>query len=627
MSHQNAERHRLDFRGLLFLIFAAVVFTTIAGAGLYLEPTLRHWLNGRIEQQLLRYARVGSNLIELAAVFGPRAVTDDLADRLGEAGKMRVTVIAADGTVLGDSQLAVADLRAVENHRDRPEVRAALQTGYGAARRYSYTLETNMLYVAVPYHRAENQACNRHALSSLQQITRDGCGRGVLRVAMPLQDVDRSLARLRTSLAVAAVIGLLAALLMSLIVSYFPSRELRRLLRQARRVTGSEDEVGNNATVSRRTPGVARSFNDLAAELSRSVTAVAGERDRLATILQGLGEAVVVLNGTGQITLINAAAEQLFGFAEPAVGRLLTELVEQRDLDQLVERLARETAPSCEFSLTGPPHRHLLARATRPKLTEGSVIVMADVTEIRRVERVRRDFIANVSHELRTPVSVIRANAETLLEGALDDPEQAQTFVAALMRNAERLSVLIRDLLDLTRIESGQAKLILSRVPVARVVKRAIDNVQRLVREKRLRLVEESKADLWVWADESALEQVLTNLLDNAAKYTTVAGEIRIQIHSQPQWVTFEVHDSGPGIEQEQRGRVFERFYRVDAGRSREVGGSGIGLAIVKNLVEAMRGTVGVRPAAPHGSLFWFILPIAPSALEEEQACVDPKEG
>jgi two-component system phosphate regulon sensor histidine kinase PhoR len=249
------------------------------------------------------------------------------------------------------------------------------------------------------------------------------------------------------------------------------------------------------------------------------------------------------------------------------------------------------------------------ACGTHLRAGEGRVVVLQDVTELRRLETVRQDFVANVSHELRTPVSVIRANAETLLAGALSDPERARQFVEALHRSSERLSALIADLLDISRIDSGEMHIDLQPLAVAPLVRAAIENLGAAAGQKGLDLTADLPDELAARVDERALTQVLVNLLDNALKYTPAGGYIEIRGTSTADGVRIEVRDDGPGIEARLRERIFERFYRVDRGRSREMGGTGLGLSIVKNLVEAMGGRVGVEPNRPRGSVFWILLP------------------
>lgn len=249
-----------------------------------------------------------------------------------------------------------------------------------------------------------------------------------------------------------------------------------------------------------------------------------------------------------------------------------------------------------------------MVRATPQGESGGAVLVMHDVTEIRRLETVRRDFVANVSHELRTPVSIIQANTETLLSGALDQPEQARRFLDAVRRNAERLGQLISDLLDISRIEAGKYKIEMRSLALSSVAHSVSKAVAEACRQRGVNFAVQVPAELRVRADAGALEQVLVNLIENAVKYGPEGGCVELVALEQGAMVRIEVRDQGPGIAPDQRRRVFERFYRVDPGRSRHMGGTGLGLAIVKHLIEAMGGDVGVDPRQPNGSIFWVRL-------------------
>ncbi|MBC7792748.1 MAG: hypothetical protein H7Z43_03490, partial [Clostridia bacterium] len=309
-----------------------------------------------------------------------------------------------------------------------------------------------------------------------------------------------------------------------------------------------------------------------------------------------------------RITLVNTAALGLLRLASPPIGRTLVEIVRAPALIELASGARAATTSGTEFELRGPKPRRLMARATPLKNTGGLVIVLHDVTDLRRLETIRSDFVANVSHELRTPVSVIRANVETLLDGAMDDAEQARRFLEALSRSAERLSQLVADLLDISRIEAGAYQLEMSAVPVLPAMQRAVESITLAAQHKNLTVLADGDPHITALADARALDQVLMNLVDNAVKYTQQGGTIRVRAKTIEEGVRIEVCDDGPGIEPRHRARVFERFYRVDEGRSRAMGGTGLGLAIVKHLMEAMRGQVGVDGGSPRGSIFWVEL-------------------
>ncbi|HOX43814.1 MAG TPA: ATP-binding protein [Myxococcota bacterium] len=334
------------------------------------------------------------------------------------------------------------------------------------------------------------------------------------------------------------------------------------------------------------------------------------ERRRFQAVLASMAEGVLLLDGERRVTLVNPAASRLLGLPAQPLGRRLLEVSRLPALHELVERA--RAGEACEAELDAGPQRRLRARATPLEGSHEVSVVVHDVTELRRLEAIRKDFVANVSHELRTPISVIRANAETLLEGALEDAGLARGFVEALLRNAERLSALISDLLDISRIESGSHKLERRPLALAQAVRQVLDNMAQAAAARGQTLSSQVPEALWALGDEKALGQVLTNLLDNATKYTPDGGHIQVRAACQAGQVRLEVVDDGPGIEPQHRARVFERFYRVDQGRSRAMGGTGLGLSIVKNLIEALGGQVGIEPNQPAGSIFWVTLPEAP---------------
>jgi two-component system, OmpR family, phosphate regulon sensor histidine kinase PhoR len=526
----------LGVRGKLF--FASLLAMSLVGlaSGLYLEDELEALLLHRIEEELIRHARAGRDLIELVDPDPTIDAVDPIADRLGISLGARVTILDRDGRVLGDSHVTTDGVSAMENHGRRHEIVMLERQDVAVARRYSTTLVTSMMYAAI-LHRAER-------------------GGGFIRVAVPLSEVEASVAHLRWLLAAGMVVALALAVFMSALGSHFAARAGR-----------------------------------LAASYSQVIDA-----------LEDMTEGVISLDDHKQIVRANRAALEMLGI-DAASGRPLSEVVQSPELLSIV---GVADAASTEIDLGA---RSVLARASPLRSTSGRLVVLHDVTEMRRLEVVRRDFVANVSHELRTPVAVIQANAETLLAGAMDDPSHAKTFLEAVHRNAERMSAIIGDLLDLSRIEAGQYEIELGPTEIAPIATRVLENLEAQARAKRIQVEIDIASDLSAHADPEALDHVLQNLLENALKYTPDGGRVTVRAEKVGPSVRIEVEDDGPGIEPKHRSRVFERFYRVDKGRSREVGGTGLGLSIVKHLVSAMGGTVGLAPADPKGSIFWLTLP------------------
>ena len=351
--------------------------------------------------------------------------------------------------------------------------------------------------------------------------------------------------------------------------------------------------------------------NFLAEDADRSHRALARERMLLAAVADGLTQGVIAVDSEHRIELLNDAARKMLGVTSSPVGEPLIDFVRVPELFDLIDS---DVAATAEVSLPNTPRA--LIRTARKWGGDGRVLLLEDVTTVRRLETVRRDFVANVSHELRTPVAVIRANAETLMAGAKDDPAIAGKLIDGLHRNAERLARILADLLDLSRLDAGQYRLELGSVAVRPVIEQSLSAVEPQAAHRHVTVKVDIPDDLAVRADHKALDHILVNLIDNGVKYGRPDGNVWVEARpagpSDTQ-VRIEVRDDGPGIADKHRGRVFERFYRADPSRSREAGGTGLGLSIVKHLVESMDGEVGVEPNQPQGSIFWLRLPRASS--------------
>jgi two-component system, OmpR family, phosphate regulon sensor histidine kinase PhoR len=575
------------FRGKLLLVSVALLgAASLASLG-YVEVRLRDVLTAGVEAELERHARSFRATLR-ALGEGDDRRADTLAKAGGDEQEVRLTLISPSGRVLADSDVPQGELAALEVHQQRPEVRAALGGERGVSRRTSSTTGTQMLYVALPFESPR--------------------GGAVVRAAMPLSHVDTLVDHLRLALFAGGLFGLAVAIFISGLASHLVTRTLRDLVRGARRLADGCADGPIVLSSGDEMQSLAGSMNRLSQELTGTMEALAAERDRTAAVLEGMHEGLVGIDGEGVIELANSAARALLGIG-PLVRRRLDDV-----LPALPPELFREGEGEAEIDLPGSPPRQVLLRRTRTAGNGRAVVVLREVTQMRRLESVRSDFVANVSHELRTPVTVIRANAEALRDGALFDPVRGPRFVDALHRNAERLSQLVSDLLDLARIEAGRAVHERAAVDLATLATRVVSSLEEAAFRRRQTLRHSVPPELRALGDESALEQVLMNLVENAVKYTPEGGTVHVSAALRGVAVRLEVQDDGPGIAPEHRGRIFERFYRVDAGRSRQVGGTGLGLSIVKHLVLAMDGTVGVEPRAPSGSVFWVELPASLSA-------------
>jgi two-component system phosphate regulon sensor histidine kinase PhoR len=582
-------------RAKFLIVTILIVVAVDLAAGVYLQWKLRTAEEQRIEAELARHARTAADLLSHGLARGSIAwapdSVDPIADQLGVSMEARVTIIAADGAVLGDSMVPLAELENVENHRQRPEVMSAQLGSCGLSRRHSMTVGSDMLYCAIVF---EPPGVGESAF---------------LRVATPLALLDQSLARLRLSLVFGGLLSLSLALGVGAVVSRAMYGKVRELMEAARAMAEGDKELRLPVVGTDEFGGIAGSFNRVSEELERTVRELARERDLFETVIHSMDEAVLAVDKQRRIIAVNRSATELLGISMAARGDLLLEAVRIPALSELLDHALRGESRTVDIQLESSGSvRQLMVRETPQGESGGAVLVMHDATEIRRLETVRRDFVANVSHELRTPVSIIQANTETLLLGAIDEPAQARRFLDAIRRNAERLGQLISDLLDISRIEAGKYAIEMRPLSMASVARSVSKSVSESCRRRGVVLEISVDPQLRVRADAGALEQVLVNLVENAVKYGPEGGTVELAAVEQGAAVRIEVRDEGPGIAVAHRRRVFERFYRVDPGRSRNMGGTGLGLAIVKNLTEAMGGDVGVDLREPQGSCFWVRL-------------------
>jgi two-component system, OmpR family, phosphate regulon sensor histidine kinase PhoR len=595
----------LGVRAKFLIVTVLIVVVTDLAAGIYLQWRFRAAEERRMEAELARYARAARDLVEHEAGRETQAWTtqrvDPIADQLGASIEARVTVIRADGKVVGDSELSLDELALTENHGDRPEVLAAGVETCGLARRHSTTVDTDMLYCAITTSPTSPSSPSIMPARSERSAT--------IRIAAPLEAVGDSIAGIRAILVVGGLLSLGLAIGAGLVASRLMYGRVRELMEAARAMAEGDKDRRLPIASTDEFGGLAGSLNQVSEQLERTVKQLAAERDLFETVIHSMDEAVVAVDRDRRIISTNRSARELLSFDVDPRGRLLLEVVRIPRLSEVLDHAVRGEARSIDITLeTGSRQRHLMVRATPQGESGGAVLVMHDVTEVRRLETVRRDFVANVSHELRTPVSIIQANAETLLSGALDEPVQARRFLDAISRNSERLGQLISDLLDISRIEAGKYTLEMRSLSMISVGLAVSKSVSEACRRRSVTLELDIDPELRVRGDPSALEQILVNLVENAVKYGPERGVVELAARKQGAAVRIEVRDAGPGIAPAQRRRVFERFYRVDPGRSRHMGGTGLGLAIVKNLAEVMGGDVGVDPREPCGSCFWVRL-------------------
>jgi two-component system, OmpR family, phosphate regulon sensor histidine kinase PhoR len=583
---------RLGVRGKLFLVSFGLLAISVTAAELYLLPTVERDLTERIRQDLHVRLHLVTERATSAATSG-EADWDALADRLGVFAGARVTFIRLDGIVVGDSEVAGEQLSALENHRARPEVAAALTGQTTDDIRYSATIHTRMLYAAAPV---------------------PGPQAMVARLSLPLAWVDGAKARTRALLLGGAAVALVVAILLSSLAAVVMSRGLRRLTAVARGMAGGDLEVRSRLPTPDELGELGRALDHLAENLSRSLRELRDDRDLLGRILESMREGVLVMDGEHRILLANPSLRDMLVLDSDVVGRSTIEVIRNAELHALVDQAMAAREPLAdEIEVGGLKPRRLLVHAARVSgEPRALLLVLFDVTEMRRLETVRRDFVANVSHELRTPIASLRSAAETLGTALERDPKGAAQFVDIIERNSRRLGELIGDLLDLSKIEAREISLNLEPLDVAGLTGRALAHFAERAAARGIRLTAAIPANLEpAQGDAHAFDRVLTNLVDNALKYCPDGAEVSVSARASDGRIVVTVADTGPGIEARHLPRLFERFYRVDAGRSREMGGTGLGLSIVKHLCEAMGGEVSVESALGKGSTFTFTLPRA----------------
>jgi two-component system, OmpR family, phosphate regulon sensor histidine kinase PhoR len=494
----------------------------------------------------------------------------------------RATIIARDGVVLADSE---ADPRTMENHGSRPEIMAALSGKTGTATRLSHTVGIEFLYVAVP------------------------SGDKVVRLAYRLSSIQESVGRIRATLVRATILALLLALLLAVVIAEVISRRLRRIVDFAEKIAAGDLSARIAESSGDEIAQVAAALDRTARRLEENFAAVRESRSELEALLNSMTDGVIAVSPDLKVRWANQAVNRIVHQRMP-VGTPVIELLRHPDflatLNAALKSRQREHAIAA--SLSG----HRSFSVTAEPLPDGGVVtVLHDISEVERVEKTRRDFIANVSHELRTPLTSIRGYAETLLEsdGALSDA--GRDFLEVIRRNAERMGRLTEDLLVLARVESGEEKLDLRPHSARHLVAEAASSIKENARAADVELTVEEPGDWMVIADTYAVHQVFSNLISNALRYAQSGKRVVVGARERLEGIEFFVRDFGPGIASEHLPRIFERFYRVDKARSRESGGTGLGLAIVKHIVLNHGGSVRVESEVGHGSTFFFVLPRA----------------
>jgi two-component system phosphate regulon sensor histidine kinase PhoR len=570
----------MNFAGRLvggtIAVIAVAIVVLVAGA----EIALRRDLERDIRATLEREARLIRDGLPADSTAWQEA-----AERLGRETGLRVTLIRGDGSVLAESEEPPEMIPRIENHRDRPEVARALAGAVGSDRRVSRTVNRPLLYVAIPG------------------------GPGVVRVAAPLAGADQIVRHAQRSFLGASLLAMLIGALLALVAGRSIARPLTAITAAARSIAQGVTPRFPHSGIPD-IDGLVRALREMHDQLDQRFDELRRERAETAALVEAMVEGVIATDPRGRIVTANAAARRLLGYAPDQPLPTVAQLFRAKPAREVVDLALQGTAVvERELELDG----HSILFSARPLPQGGALLVLHDVTELRRLEAVRRDFVANVSHELKTPLTSISGYAETLVNDS-PDSETGRRFLGVIRGNAQRMQRLVDDLLDLSRIESGRWQPVPEPLDPAQVARDswALLAGHAGAREVQFATVIAPGAER-VYADPDALRQVLSNLFDNALRYTPARGRITLVAEREGGGVVLRVRDTGAGIAREQLPRIFERFYRADPGRSREEGGTGLGLSIVKHLVEAHAGRVAAASEVGRGTEIacWF-----PDAIE-----------
>ena len=517
-----------------------------------------------------------------------------LVHKLGSHAETRITVIAADGTVAADSHEEPANL---ENHKERPEIILALQGRFGASSRFSTTLQKNLRYVAIPLHQ------DAHII-------------GCLRLSVPLTSLHNALTSIRLTVILSSAA---LALLIAFVTWYLSNQITRPILAMcdgAERFARQDFEQPIPLAGPDELVALANALNSMAHDLRHHIQTVVTQRNELETIFASMVEGVFTVDHTERFTSINQAAARLLETSQDkALGRTVLEVIRNSDLKIFLLKTLQASEPtSAEITLLHGDHNKVIIAAhgvQLPATTHPSraMVVLHDITRIKQLENIRRDFVSNVSHELKTPITSIQGFVETLLDGALEDVEYSRQFLQIVHSQSQRLSAIIEDLLTLSRLEEKREALDLLPVNLINSVEAAILACQPTADSKEIALSFDCDQQAQAAINKPLFDLALVNLISNAIKYSPRQTQVFITVQIRADLVEVAVVDQGEGIARQHLKRLFERFYRVDKGRSRQAGGTGLGLAIVKHIVLSHHGNITVNSTVGQGSTFTIQLP------------------
>jgi len=591
---------KMRSRRLLWQIYPVLVLAIILAVvaiGWYFSTVLKQFHDQDSVESLRARAELIALQIREHLEPSQQEFINDLCRQAGVRTETRITIILPSGEVLGDTR---EDPKRMENHGSRPEVLAALEGGVGKSQRFSRTLQKDMMYLAVP-------------------VIADSRISGVVRTAMAVDEVNSRLVALRKQLAVGGVVAIVLVSILSLFISRRITRPLEQIKQEAERYASGQLDHRLRISGSSEIVALGQTMNEMAAQLNERISTIDKQRREQDAVLSSMVEGVIAIDSRQNVLRMNPAAAHLLEIdPDNVVGRPVQEVVRKAELLSFITAAmdSERTIEKDVLLFRGEEELCLQAHGTMLRgmgeESIGALVVFNDLTRQRRLETMRRDFVANVSHELKTPITAIKGFVETLLDGALDSRDESEQFLKIVERQVERLSVIIEDLMSLSRIEQGEEheRFDLEPEKLAEVISESVNDCTVLAEGLGITLKQELDQNLMSPLNAPLLEQALTNLLENAIKYSSTDSTVTIRCYEEDGRAIVRVCDEGCGIEAEHLPRLFERFYRVDKARSRQAGGSGLGLAIVKHIVQIHHGRVEVESTPGKGSDFIISLPL-----------------
>lgn len=581
-----------SIRWRIALPYVLLILLTSLTLGIYLSNFLQRSYYKNLEDRLVIEGQIVGEFLQDKLNTDPLDSTqlDQIARQLKQTSGARVTLIGLDGEVIGESD---EDRAQMTNHADRPEVKQALQEGRGSSVRFSHTVGYDLLYTAVLYPSKETPLA-------------------IIRLAVPINQVQANVRAMRTILFSVTFVVTLLAMLLAAWISGSTSRPIRELTQAVRQMAAGDSGKHTLGIRNNEVDQLTQAFNAMTVRLNEQFNALESEREKLSAVLQKMTDGVLIVDEAGQISLINPAAQQMFSTKnDQVVGQPLMEVLRHHQPYEMWKNSqASGEIQQASFEISKRLVLQGLAMPLGQALPGSFLLLFQDITRQRQIEAMRRDFISNVSHELRTPLAAIKALTETLRDGALDDPPAAKRFLDRMETEVDALSLMVSELLELSRIESGRVPMELKATRPVDIIQTAYDRLCLQAERAHLSLEIACPDTLpLIQADAGRLQQVVVNLLHNAIKFTPAGGKVIVGAESDGPTVRFWVRDTGIGIAAEDLSRIFERFYKVD--RARSGSGTGLGLAIARHTVEAHRGKIWAESEINKGSSFYFSIPLA----------------